>query len=418
MISTKLEKGSVWLLSGHCQMRVASGAVEVIGSRMAKEKELVVPAGKRIPVETLEDADLELIFGEGGKIDRLPGRTIPDFWDDVVKKVAGSKAKTVLVLGEMDTGKTFFSTYLANRLLQTGRRISVLDADTGQSDIGPPGTLGLAVLAAPVVFLGDLTPTAVYFTGAHSPGLHFLSSLVGVGRLRDRALSLSDLVIIDTPGWVQGDGGRALRRAEMDLLSPDFVILMQRQSELEHLVKPLPPENVIRVTVSKKASATSPAERKGLREILSQKYFREARPMKLSFKDIATDRCYLLSGQEIKLKEADVLWAERLSGYEGILAVTERPLSQEAISKIKNEHFLNSVRNILTGQELGLEAALLSKEGDVLGLAIVKSIDYRERQFNLHTPVLDKKTVKVIQFGSLRLTLDGREAGFVEPGYF
>ena len=115
------------------------------------------------------------------------------------------------MLGEVDTGKTFFSTYLANRLLEKVGKTAILDCDTGQSDIGCPGTFGMLVLKKPAIFLTEINPTYMYLLGAHSPGLHFVPALTGLVDMLKKAEKDADALIIDTTGWVQGDGGRAIK---------------------------------------------------------------------------------------------------------------------------------------------------------------------------------------------------------------
>src|SRR5918999_822328 len=54
-----------------------------------------------------------------------------------------------MVIGEGDTGKTTLVTALANALVERGFRVAVLDADLGQSEIGPPTTIGLGRWTTP-----------------------------------------------------------------------------------------------------------------------------------------------------------------------------------------------------------------------------------------------------------------------------
>lgn len=424
----QFKNGDVYLGSGGIGLVVKKGIISVIGKRLIANDRLVIPEGKRLPLEVLDDAVLEVEFFAEGSVEKLTARTIPSTWDDLVEKIARNQLRTVLVLGEIDTGKTFFSTYLANSLLEKKIKVSIIDLDAGQSDIGPPGTLGLAVLNQPVVFLSEVTPTAIYYIGSHSPGLHLLPSLVGLKRLLDKGLALSQTVIIDTPGWVQGDGGRLLRRSEIEMISPDVIVLMQRKKELEHLVKTYPEEKVVRLTVSKKAAPTSPAERKSLRELISQKYFQNLQKFEIPFCQIAVDRAYLFTGQEFSVSDwekisflkGNVLYGEWLSGYEGILLVTRTSLTEEEVFRVKQIMGVWRLKNILSGQEAQMIVGLADKNSEVLALGILKEIDYVRKKFVLLAPLetAKQKDIRIIQFGSLRISDDGREAGFVPPGYF
>jgi len=413
-----LKTGDIYLFKGPCIVKVNRGRFEAVGKTLEDSQEVAIPKGKSIPIESLMDGELILDFGEGGEREHLSERTIPASWDDLVKELSKKAARIILILGETDTGKTFFSTYLANRLLASGLRVAILDSDTGQSDIGPPGTIGLAVLDRQIVFPGEAKPTALYFTGSNSPAFHFLPTLVGLKKLVDRALTLADTLIIDTPGWVHGEKARALHRSEIEMVSPDVIILLQRNSELEHLVKIYPEEKVFRLPVGRGPLPRNQEERKGLREAMYKKYFKDASYIELELDEVETDRAYFKTGKEIRLDGLEYLWAERLSGWEGVLVITEEPLSEEEQIMVRREVGIYNLKNTVSGSEKNLLVGLLDSSAEVLGIGIIDKIDYKGKRIRIFTPVKEKGRIRIIQFGSLRLTPEGSEAGFIEPGYF
>ena len=341
----ELKSSGLIMTEGPCEVKIVSGGVSVVGAQISAGGVVQVPAGKKVPFEAASDSNLEMVIGEGGGFENISQKTIPESWDALADNFISGKPPVILVLGEMDTGKTFFTTYIANKLITAGLTTAVIDCDTGQSDLGPPGSLGMVNLASPVVFLSELDTDEMYFTGSHSPGLHLMHSIVGIKKLAEHAVSVSDCLIIDTPGWVQGDGGRLLRRSEMEILSPDAVVLLQRDDEIEHLVRHIPENKIHRIKVSKKASNTPQTARKELRESISGKYFNDSREHVLEFDDFNTDRTYFKTGRPIDL-EVDNLWAERLSAWEGILVVSEKSLSDEAMNQIKTDMKVFNVRNI------------------------------------------------------------------------
>lgn len=418
-MNINLNQSDIYIITGEADIKVDSGRISVIAKEMREGESLTVPKGKKIPIEALEESMVTVDTGPCGSSEKLRAKTIPESWDELAEEFMKKKPGIILILGEVDTGKTFFTTYIANKLKTGNLEVGIIDCDMGQSDIGPPGTIGLVVLEEPIVFLSGKEPDELYFTGAHSPGLHLLSSLVGVKKLSEIACHRCDTVLIDTPGWVQGDGGRLLRRSEIEILMPDTIILMQREDELEHLVRNYPQDKVARIKVSKKASSTSPEERKGLRELLSMRYFKGSTEHVLSFKDFETDRVYFKTGKPAELP-VENLWSERLSGWEGVLVVTDRMFDESDIEKIKQELKVFKIHNIVAGQERGMLAGLLDETGRVLGLGIIKEIDWQGQKLTVRTPLRleDISGVNIIQFGSLKLTPDGREAGFVSPGYF
>lgn len=404
------------LVTGPASLKIVSGSVEIAGAVLPAGSELSVPQGKRVPLQTLQKTTLTI---EGGSecLQRLDGSSIPADWDRLAVRILTeskeSKLYKILVLGEMDTGKTFFSTYLANRLVNQKKRVAVLDCDCGQSDIGPPGTFGMLVLEKPVVFLSEEQPTHLYFIGAHSPSLHFLPVLTGIFAMLLKAKEEADFLIVDTTGWVHGDGARALKKAKMELLQPELVILLQRKNELEHLVKHLPQKQIVRLPVSKKATVTSQRDRKKLRELLSCRYFQNARQIEISFDQVYTDRCYFLTGTPLQLE--GTLHAERLAGWEGTLVVTERPFPTNHSASWPKD--LGKVKNFVSGNEKGLLVSLLGKEQECLAVARLAEIDFKAKCFRLESPYGGPlNAVRGIQFGSLKIKKNGEEDGFMEPG--
>jgi len=271
--------------------------------------------------------------------------------------------------------------------------------------------------------MADTKPDALAFLGSHSPSEHFLHYTSGFVKMVNYGLKNSDVIIVDTPGWVQTDGGRALRRTEIELLQglgTNFcIILLQRSNELEHLVKGLKDEQVIRLTVSKKASPTSVDERKKLREFMYMKYFKNAQTVEYEFEKIFTDRAYFLSGEEVseKVLNKKIAWIEKLSSWEGLFVVGKKELTKSEIEKIKKR--LNVKRIISTTRDnyVGIVNALLDENHEVIGFAITEKIDFDNKKIFLRTPIYNKKErIKGIQFGSIKLKFTGEENGFVEPG--
>lgn len=412
-----IKKGDFYLLNGPAKVKVDSGLLECIAAPVPSGENIIVPVGKKVPLLGVKNSKVS-IDARKEQLTLMEHSTIPAEWDVLAENIAKEKKKgqlyKILVLGEVDTGKTFFSTYLSNRLLAKVGKTAILDTDTGQSDIGCPGFFGMLLLKKPEVFLADLEPTHQYMIGAHSSGLHFVPALSGLVHMLNKAEKEADAIIIDTTGWVQFDGGRAIKKAKLDMVNPDKVVLMQRGDELEHLVKHLPANKVVRLPVSKKASPTSQMDRKELRELVSRRYFKGSKEFKLPFKQVFTDRCFLFTGKKLNLKGA--LWAEKLSGFEGTLVVTDKPVTENMKKDWKDIGF---IRNFLAGSEKGLLTALLDEEQNVLAVARLVSIDFKEEKFVVQSTYAgDKKKIKGIQFGSLKYTSEGNEAGFIEPGSF
>lgn len=169
MEKIELKKGNVLRVEGSLIIRVPKGEVTVSGGAHGEGDEITIPKAKSLPLEAVTDAVLECEKGEGGEIERLPKRTIPPEWDSLVEEIVERGPSTITVLGEVDTGKTFFTTYVANSLLRHDIQSAVVDTDVGQSDVGPPGTVGMGIVDSPVGLMTEVRTQSAYFVGSMSP---------------------------------------------------------------------------------------------------------------------------------------------------------------------------------------------------------------------------------------------------------
>jgi polynucleotide 5'-hydroxyl-kinase GRC3/NOL9 len=151
---------------------------------------------------------------------------------------AAAAAQVTLVLGVNDTGKTTLVTRLASALADAGHRVGVVDADLGQSDVGPPTTVGLGHVRRPLERLADAELVALEFLGTTSPARCMRETAEATARLVRRALDLGDdRVLVDTSGLVEGSFGRALKRIKIDRVRPDVLVALQRAEEVEPILQ-------------------------------------------------------------------------------------------------------------------------------------------------------------------------------------
>ena len=163
---------------------------------------------------------------------------IPTAWEKIdVSSLKG----TLMVLGEPDVGKSTFSQHLYRRLCSVSSRVAYLDGDPGQSILGPPCTMTLAVAVK-----GDdsFPPRGKFwrrFAGSTSPRGHMLQILIGAARLTAIARQEGvEAIVYDTTGFVNPVGGGILLKfAKIDLLHPEYLFAIQRDEELKPLLEPL-----------------------------------------------------------------------------------------------------------------------------------------------------------------------------------
>ena len=150
---------------------------------------------------------------------------------------AVAAARVIMVIGRNDTGKTTLVTRLASELARRGSTVGVVDADLGQSEVGPPTTLGLGRVRAPIERLAQAEVVALHFVGVTSPARCVHETAEATARLAAHALRNGcDRLVVDTCGLVDGDVGRALKRSKLERLAPDLVIALQRADECEPIL--------------------------------------------------------------------------------------------------------------------------------------------------------------------------------------
>lgn len=170
-------------------------------------------------------------------------------WDRVVQDIEG----TVFLLGASDCGKTTLARWIA---AQRGG-VAYIDGDPGQSVLGPPGTLGLSLPDGRV---------RLRFTGAFSPSHALLATITGLRRLLDAAVAEGpEVVLVDSCGYIWGDGGIEFQRRSIEVLRPDQIVAIGRQAEIGRILAPFPAVRVHRIPPAPAVRRRSQGERRRYR---------------------------------------------------------------------------------------------------------------------------------------------------------
>jgi polynucleotide 5'-hydroxyl-kinase GRC3/NOL9 len=200
---------------------------------------------------------------------------------------------TVMIVGASDTGKSTLARYLFQQLCRRGVLAAYLDTDVGQSTLGLPTTLNLALATAP----GDdrfppVGSPMAYFVGATTPRGHMLPTVIGAYRLQQKALTLgAKAIVVDTTGLVdRAQGGKALKEWKIELLSPVMVVGIQRSRELEPILWPMRRDGRVRcveLPVSPHVMGRSREARVARRWERLAHYFDQAQPYLLNLRQMA-----------------------------------------------------------------------------------------------------------------------------------
>src|SRR5271157_1518932 len=166
-----VKKGNTLLVDGPASVTVTSGKVEAFGFKISNVAKIVVREGKRLPFAVDEAAAFNIALGDTGSIEEVEGNTVPSSWIKSCEEFLNLETRpvTAMVLGNADSGKTSFCTYLVNMMLNKKMKTVVLDGDLGQSDIGPPSTVAYAFVVRQITDLFNLRARNAAFIGETSP---------------------------------------------------------------------------------------------------------------------------------------------------------------------------------------------------------------------------------------------------------
>lgn len=332
-----------------------------------------------------------------------------------------------MVIGEADAGKTSFCVQLANAGVGAGVSTAIVDADVGQSEIGAPGTIGMGLVTAPVEVMSEVKPKRLHFIGATSPVSHLLECCGGARRMTDAAREQgASLIILDTTGLVDGYLGRKLKTCKADLVRPDYIVAVQKRKEVEHLLAPfehMESPEIVRVTASQLARRKPQEFRAARRRANFSRHFSDAPGHMIRLDDISTWHTWLGSGRRMKWQylkfmedslKCRILHAE-VTGR-GIFAVAERKCVRTGLREIQ-EQFRTRNIVIVAGEALNnLLVGLADARGNTINVGLIQAIDFQQRLMFVLSPIKTITPVRVVQFGSIHLTKEGREMGSLGPG--
>lgn len=339
--------------------------------------------------------------------------------------------QTTLVIGSADRGKTTLVCRWAKAAASDGVTY-ILDADTGQSELGPPATLGLARALPNVERLHDLKPEALFWVGALSPSAAALEHVVASARAAQLARKLgAERLLVDTPGWVSGPAARRWLAALAQALRPTAIVGVGEPGELDGLLEMLcatcgaaservsPPEGVVRKPAALRATRRSTRLAKALDG---------SRPLALPLDATPTLGATLGTGTPLPPEQrrwcasalkSHVLHAERSDGVLSIFHVGPLRKDWDSLTGPVAYHFkARSVRPLSLDAYDGVLLGLHDAGGKLLGLGRFSGIEPDRGELLLTTPLPDsvRERLAWLSFGRVRCAPDGTNPRELKPG--
>lgn len=413
-----VEKGKTLLVDGPSSVTLLSGEAKVLGAPFKVEERFVIREGKRIPFEIVENSMFDLVLGENASFEEVDGSTIPPSWKKVFEElVLTGKPLTIMVIGNVDSGKTSFCTYLANRSLENKLKVALIDADLGQSDVGPPATIGFSRIIAPVKDLFEIEVEVAYFIGLISPSGVIGEVVEKLSLLKNIALKYNvDLLIINTDGWVEGEEAVGYKIQLIEQAAPDIVVGIQQENELSPILGALKDNRVFSVSSPSVIRTRDREKRKILRELSYKKYLKDAKIRSYPLNWITVEGAFFktknypaetLGRIREQLGVYPVYFEETSNCFFIVLRMGDW-IDKDVIKKIESDYG-KRVKIIREGDEEGLLVAFQDGDGKFLGIGIIKSVDYERQAMKVFTPVY--KNVATILVGQIELNDKGREIG-------
>lgn len=156
-------------------------------------------------------------FCDGLPAPRLPEAPaqVPDEWPRLLEALPPTGR--LMLIGPPDCGKTTLCWWLARELHPTAR-VALVDADVGQSRIGPPASVGW--------YRPRGKRQGFVFAGSTTPERRPASALHATVRACAIAPEGADWLILDTTGYLQGAAAVALKGAKIKALRPVHVVAL------------------------------------------------------------------------------------------------------------------------------------------------------------------------------------------------
>ncbi len=342
-------------------------------------------------------------------------------WEQAAEAIL-ARPGVVVLLGASDSGKTTLGRILADRWRIAGRTVGLVDGDIGQSSIGPPTTVGLAVCSPGTPLSPTPSPQSLYFVGSTSPPGHFLPHILGTQALVHAAITQgAEIVVVDTTGLILGPVAASLKWHKLQALRPQHVLALQREGELEPILRLVEGQArmaIHRLPVSSRVRPRSHAARRAFREARFREYFASALQHVLAWKDLRFSRLWLGTGRRESREELTALgvslqsvplYAE-VAGEEGLVFV-RGAFSRAGLYQVRNALQVTDILVVDVDQLRGTLLGLHDRDGAFLALGILQEFDPEKERLQILSPLQDPARGRTVAFGSLRLEASGKELG-------
>lgn len=340
--------------------------------------------------------------------------------DGIVKSLG-----VVVIIGDTDTGKTTLAKQIINTGVEASLSTAIVDADTGQSEIGPPGAISMATIDHLTESFKTLRPRRMYFTGSTSHVGHMLPAVIGTRRMVDEAITRgARLVVVDTSGLVKGSIGRDLKLYKIELVSPLHIIGLAKSRELDPILSILSrieKYKVYKLPVPPEVRTKQKEFRAARRQAQFHEYFQNADRHFLRLDDIVCSGTYFTTGRPVKWQhfrvlekelKVKVLHAEVVD--RGMYIVADCKPKMGGVEALMNRYGTRDFTVACGSDFSNVLVGLADANNNIIDLGIIEAIDFKQRHIAVITPTTTVTPVRIVQFGHMRVRPNGVELGKIK----
>ncbi|MEM2917311.1 MAG: Clp1/GlmU family protein [Candidatus Bathyarchaeia archaeon] len=414
-----VEPNKTLLVDGPASVQMLSGMAEVFGAPLEIGEKIIIREGKRLPFEVKEKTMFNLTLGEGALSEEVDGSTIPISWRKTSEELLLHKPPTiVMVMGGVDCGKSSFCTFLANNALKRRLKVALIDADLGQSDVGPPSTVGCCYVKNFIKDPFDIKAEDAHFVGLTSPSKVVNAVVESLKNFKEKMLQGgAEFVIVNTDGWVEGEEAIEYKVKLTQNVKPNFVVGIEQKNELTPLMMALKETRIYTVESPTAIRRRDKEKRKILRELNYKKYLKGAKVQTFPLSWVKFEGAPLGAGltpsQERmrwinEFLQLSPLYCEETPNTLLIVLKRGQWLNFDSLKKLE-EKMGKEVKIALEGEENGLLVALQDSAGKFLGIGILLGIDFKRKTVKINTPV--NQDISTVSLGQIKLDKNFKEKG-------
>jgi len=358
-VTLDLEQGHTLLLKGPAWIRAKRGDAQCFGAPIQSGDWTMIEESRQEPIFAVDNTLLEIRRDSGSAWSVAGESTVPVAWNEAAQVLQRQRGVCVII-GEVDSGKSSLCTFLANKCLEDTGKVGVVDADVGQADIGPPTTISLSVVQAPIIGLHKAVVEISFFVGDTSPSVVPDKIVRLATRLKEQMTSSADIVLVNTDGWLAEFNAIRYKQRLLEEIQPDLVIALSRSDDIIDPLLDRVKFASLKLPSSSFARVRSKEERKKAREAGYRRFLQGSHKLVVS--------------QETRVRMFDRLEQtvfpenRRFRGFvSGLLNQSEELLSIGRINQVENGKVIVETRTNETPTVLEIGNIALSSRYDEVG---------------------------------------------------